>query len=485
MIAGLKAYPSLKESGVPWLGGVPAHWEVRKLRSLLEPVTERNRPDLPLLSVVREKGVIRRDTTNKDENRNFIPDDLGNYKVVVAEQFAVNKMKAWQGSYGVSQHDGIVSPAYFVFAVSGVASKFFHSAIRSRAYVSFFAQASDGVRIGQWDLSQARMKEIPFFVPPLPEQAAIVRFLVHGDRQIRRYIRTKQKLIELLEEQKQATIHRAVTRGLDPNARLRPSGVEWLGDVPELWELRRVRSCLVDSRTGTWGSDPTEDNKEDHVICVRVADFNIGRLRVAETKLTVRAVSGAARASRLLEMGDILLEKSGGGEAEPVGRVVLFSLGIPAISSNFITRLRPDRSLVEPEFLLNVLAAMQATRRNVPCIKQTTGIQNLDEREYLSYEIAVPPLHEQRHLLTELGTSLAPITLGIGRANAEVDLLYEYRTRLFADVVTGKLDVREAAAALPHEIDEEEPLQDEVEMVDADDESDREEVGVELEEVEA
>lgn len=179
MIADLKPYPAMKDSQVPWLGEVPAHWNVRKLRNILRRVTERNQPDFPLLSVVREKGVILRDMTSTDKNHNFIPDDLTNYKVVRAGQFAMNKMKAWQGSYGVSQHDGIVSPAYFVFDVIGVDGQFFHAAIRSRAYVPRFTQASDGVRIGQWDLREARLKEIPFLLPPMSEQAAIVRFLDH------------------------------------------------------------------------------------------------------------------------------------------------------------------------------------------------------------------------------------------------------------------------------------------------------------------
>ncbi len=243
----LKPYPEYKDSGVPWLGVVPAHWNVRKLRGMLRRVTERNRPDLPLLSVVRERGVIRRDTSTRDENHNFIPDDLSNYKVVRPGQFTMNKMKAWQGSYGVSQYEGIVSPAYFIFDLAEVTGRFFHTAIRSQAYVPAFTQASDGVRIGQWDLSEPRMREIVFAIPPLPEQTAIVRFLDHADRRIRRYIRAKQKLIKLLEEQKQAIIHRAVTRGLDPKVRLKPSGVEWLGEVPEHWEVSRVKNeflCL-------------------------------------------------------------------------------------------------------------------------------------------------------------------------------------------------------------------------------------------------
>ena len=254
----LHPYPAYKPSGVEWLGDVPAHWDVRQLRNVLTGTNMRNQPDLPLLSVLRERGVILRDVSNSEENHNFIPDDLTNYKVVKNGQFAMNKMKAWQGSYGVSQSDGIVSPAYYVFDVQEVGQSYFHAATRSIAYVPFFAQASDGVRIGQWDLSQPRMREIPFLVPPAPEQRAIVRYLDHVDRRIRRYVGAKRKLIALLEEEKQAVVNRAVTRGLDPNVRLKPSGVEWLGDVPEHWETFRVGHFSAKSRqrfhTFTWQS---------------------------------------------------------------------------------------------------------------------------------------------------------------------------------------------------------------------------------------
>ena len=198
-MVGFFPYASYTPSGVEWLGDIPQHWQVRKLRSFLAGINERNRPDLPLLSVVREQGVILRDVTNPGTNHNFIPDDLSNYKFVKSGHLAMNKMKAWQGSYGVSRYDGIVSPAYFVFHLRGVDGSFFHSAIRSKAYVPFFAQASDGVRIGQWDLSQERMRWIPFLLPPLIEQRAIVRYLDHVDQRVRRYVRAKERLIGLLE----------------------------------------------------------------------------------------------------------------------------------------------------------------------------------------------------------------------------------------------------------------------------------------------
>ncbi len=191
---------SFRKTDFPLLDQVPAHWTIAKLRTLLQPVNNRGGNDLPLLSVTREKGVIKRNITSKDENHNYIPEDLSNYKVVGNGQFAVNKMKAWQGSYGVSKFNGLVSPAYFVFDLKGVNPDFFHHAIRSKAYVPFFWQASDGIRVDQWDLSTQRMKEIPFLIPPLEEQNAIVRYLNHMDNLIKRYIRAKQKEIRLLEE---------------------------------------------------------------------------------------------------------------------------------------------------------------------------------------------------------------------------------------------------------------------------------------------
>ena len=323
MTSELGPYKAYKASGVEWLGKVPEHWDVRKLRRALRVMTERNRPELPLLSVVREKGVVLRDVSNNDDNHNYIPDDLTNYKVVQRGHFAMNKMKAWQGSYGVSKFGGIVSPAYFVFNVDGVDGDYFHIAIRSQAYVPYFTQASDGVRIGQWDLSLARLREIPFSVPPLPEQVAIVRYLDHADRRIRRYISAKQKLIKLLEEQKQVLIHRAVTRGLDPNVRLKPSGVEWLGEVPEHWEvvaLKRVLRQLVDCEHKTAPAVGESDYR-----VVRTTAVRYGRLRWKGTYCTNANAFRDWTKRGIPEPGDVIFTREApAGEAciVPEGKAV-------------------------------------------------------------------------------------------------------------------------------------------------------------------
>ena len=199
--AKMTPYPEYKATNLPWLPQIPAHWEIKKLRNILFSVSEKNHPEASLLSVVREKGVILRNTENKEENHNYIPDDLSNYKYVHQGQFAMNKMKAWQGSYGISKFNGIVSPAYFVFNLLGVKPDFFHHAIRSKFYVPYFGQASDGIRVGQWDLSIPRMKEIPFVIPPTTEQEQIVRYLDSMTAKINKLIRAKKKICDLIFEE--------------------------------------------------------------------------------------------------------------------------------------------------------------------------------------------------------------------------------------------------------------------------------------------
>ncbi|ELC0837564.1 restriction endonuclease subunit S [Klebsiella michiganensis] len=209
---GLEPNVLMKDSGLDWIGKIPEHWELTKLGSCLSPVSIKNCPDLPLLSITRELGVIERDVEDQDSNHNFIPDDLSGYKKIEKGQFGMNKMKAWQGSYGVSKYTGIVSPAYFVFNFTkAIDPEFFNWAIRSKLYVSFFGSASDGVRIGQWDLSKDRMKAIPFILPSKEEQTQIANFLDKKNVQIDEAIVIKEQQIEKVKEYKKILINRVVT----------------------------------------------------------------------------------------------------------------------------------------------------------------------------------------------------------------------------------------------------------------------------------
>ena len=215
VIKGLNKYVKMKYSGVNWLGDVPESWRIVKLRQILHSVSEKNHPELPLLSVVREKGVIVRDVDDIESNHNYIPDDLSNYKVVRKNQFVINKMKSWQGSYGVSSYTGIVSPAYFIFDIDFPNLEYFQYAIRSKSYVNFFAQASDGIRVGQWDLQMDKMKEIPFLIPPEEEQREIVNAIKRIQPKCDSQIDNIQRGITILHELKNKIISDVVTGKLD------------------------------------------------------------------------------------------------------------------------------------------------------------------------------------------------------------------------------------------------------------------------------
>ena len=208
---GLDHNITMKESGISWIGKVPKHWEIKSLRNFIKLVSIKNHGDEQLLSVTREKGVIIRDTSSKEENHNFIPEDLSGYKFVVKGQFVINKMKSWQGSYGVSQFTGIVSPAYYVCDLRFPYKEFFSIAIRSKVYIPFFTQYSKGIRVDQWDLSPIALKTIPFVMPSIEEQKAIVDHINKKKAKVDKMISSIQAEIYHLKEYKQSLISDVVT----------------------------------------------------------------------------------------------------------------------------------------------------------------------------------------------------------------------------------------------------------------------------------
>jgi type I restriction enzyme, S subunit len=239
VIAGLKPYPAMKDSGVPWLGRMPEHWEAKRGKTLLRCIDIRSATGKEeLLTVSSDRGVVPRSSTTVTM---FKAESYLGYKLCWPGDLVINSLWAWARGLGVSRHHGIISSAYGVYRLLPPYvdySAYIHELVRSTPFNWELQVRSKGIWISRLQLTDEAFLGAPFPLPPPAEQAAIVRFLDHADRRIRRYIRIRQKLIKLLEEQKQAIIHHAVTRGLDPNVRLKPSGVEWLGDVPEHWEMR-------------------------------------------------------------------------------------------------------------------------------------------------------------------------------------------------------------------------------------------------------
>ncbi|MEF8730111.1 MAG: restriction endonuclease subunit S [Accumulibacter sp.] len=472
MIAGLGPYPVMKDSGVPRLGEVPSDWNVQRIKRLFREKDERSGDGHGLLlSLTRARGLLPQAEAS---NRLASAPDLSKYKVCRPGELVMNRMQAWSGMFAVSEYEGLVSPDYSVFAATErFELRFFEQLFKTPLVVDQFAQASKGVGSGFNRLYTPEFGAIPVAFPPLPEQAAIVRFLDHADRRIRRYIRAKQKLIKLLEEQKQAIIHRAVTHGLDPNVHLKPSGVEWLGDVPEHWKVMRVKQVTQVLR-GKFTHRPRNDPSlyDGQYPFIQTGEVARAGKSIASFRQTLN--ERGLTVSKLFPAGTLLMTI-----AANIGDVAIldFEACFPDSVVGFVPSAR-----VERDFLYYLFVAMKPELlREAPV--NTQGNLNVDRIG--ARAIALPPEIEQQAIVRWIEASCASLTGAVEKAGGEVSLLREYRTRLIADVVTGKLDVREAAARLPEEAEELEPLDEAEALGEVEGESTADDLDAESEEAEA
>ncbi len=473
MITDLKPYPAMKDSGVPWLGEVPAHWDVFPNRAVFTEVKERDHPDADMLSVTITRGVIRQrallDGSSKKDGSN---QDKSAYKLVRPGDIAYNKMRAWQGALGVSEYQGIVSPAYVVQRPCGGSdARYLHYLLRTPVFAKEAERWSYGITSDMWSLRPEHFKMIYSCLPPLAEQAAIVRFLDYMDRRIRRYIRAKQTLIKLLEEQKQAIIHHAVTRGLDADVRLKPSGVEWLGDVPAHWEVRFLGRCLRRIDQG-WSPVAAEgDISPDQWAVLTLSSVKQG----AFNSRAIKPVQLSAKIPEGIEIedGDLLLTRS--NTRKLVGDVcIVKNARSKTLICDLIYRLTPESTILCSSFLMLMLLSQFGRRQIERDARGSSGtMPKIAQRHIRSWRVVVPPHEEQRSIVRDIEVTSKDIDAAIDRANREISLLREYRTRLIADVVTGKLDVREAAARLPNETELVEPASED-ELLDNGSEADAE-----------
>ena len=269
---------------------------------------------------------------------------------------------------------------------------------------------------GIQNLDSATYLDEPVAFPPLAEQRAIVRFLEHVDWRVRRYVRAKERLIGLLEEEKQAIINQAVTRGLDPSVRLKASGVEWLGDVPEHWEVRRLKTiCAMKSGDGI-----TAESIE------------------ATGEFPVYGGNGIrGYSSDFTHDGEFALI---GRQGALCGNVHIARGRIWASEHAVVASLRPGHSI---DWFGSVLHVMNLNQYSISAAQPGLAVERI-----LNLSLPVPPVSDQRRIAAHLGKVIDEIDVGIVRARRQLELIQEYRTRLIADVVTGKVDAREAAAGL-------------------------------------
>lgn len=422
----MERYSSYKDSGVSWIGDIPEHWEVKQLRSFLTLFSEKGHGDAQLLSVTREQGVIERDKEDQEENHNFVPDDLSGYKYIEKGDFAINKMKAWQGSYAVSEYNGIVSPAYFTCKLKGVNKDFFSKAIRSKVYVPFFTQYSKGIRVGQWDLNPNALKSIPFFLPTPDEQSVIVKYIDDKTSKIDAYVADKEKEIELLQELKQKTIADAVTKGLNPDAKMKDSGISWIGEIPEHWETYRF-AIICKSKSIC--------NCEEEELLSVYLDRGVIRFSDDSSKRT-NPTSKDLSKYQLVEEGDFVLNNQQAWRGS-VGVSRYRGIVSPAY---FIFELS---SIINRNFANYMFRSSAYVSYYYICSKGIGSIQrNLDWNSLKQQKMAIPPLDEQRAIFYYIEEKCQKIDSLTTELQSEIDYLKEYKQRLIADCVTGQVNVQ-------------------------------------------
>lgn len=433
MSAHLNAYPEYRDSGTGWLGGIPSHWKTLRAKYLLKERDLRSASGSEqLLRVSQYTGVTERKSTDGSDEPDTRAASLVGYKRVMKDDLVINIMLAWNGSLGVSEFDGICSPAYCVYSFrNDVLPHYYHHLLRSPEYKCRIKASSTGVVESRLRLYTDDLNRIELLLPPPEEQTAIVKYLDHADRRIRQYIAAKRRLIALLSEQKQALIHRAVTRGLDPAAPLRPSGISWLGDIPAHWEVKRSKYLFreVDERSETGAETHLSMSQKHGLIPNSEMDAK-------------RMISESYAGGKLCDMGDLVLNR------------LKAHLGVFALSPQHGV-ISPDYTVLRPisemdaryfEAVYRTPACRVELRKRAKGIVQ--GFWRLYTDDFYDIRMPIPPVEEQRQIMLRLDAELAELNHAIARVEREIDLLREYRTRLIADVVTGKLDVR-AAAALP------------------------------------
>lgn len=337
---------------------------------------------------------------------------------------------------------GGISPDYTLLRliVDKRYSRYLKYALKSHYVIGQLGVFKTGVRMGlrlQWN----KVRYCTVDLPSLPMAIALADYLDTETGRIDALVAKKARFIELLREKRQATVARAVTKGLDANAPMMNSGVDWLGMVPAHWNVSRFKHSTTSCQNGLWGSDP---NGVDDIECVRVADFDRPTLSINAEIPTLRAITKRERIGRLLRLGNLLLEKSGGGESQPVGQVVLYGREGQAICSNFVAKIELAPGM-DYRFWTYQHHAAYTARVNVKSIKQTSGIQNLDQHQYLDELAVFPTFEEQGEISDYLDRTTSRIDTLIAKTERSIELLREHRTALITAAVTGKIDLRSAA----------------------------------------
>ena len=480
MSVDLKPYPAMKDSGVPWLGAVPEHWEVRRLGTSVHGCINgiwgndpNGREDLPCVRVADFDRARLRVRLAKPTLRAVAPGERKR-RLLKKSDLLLEKSGGGDlqpvGVVMLYDHDIEAVCSNFVarMPVSARCNSSYLTYLHSHLYAIRLNVRSIKQTTGIQNLDSSSYLGEPVAFPPLSEQAAIVRFLDHADRRIRRYIRAKQQLITLLEEQKQALIHRTVTGQVDvrtgqPYPAYKPSGVEWLGDVPAHWEtwqighLGQVGNGSTPSRSnmGYWdgGTYPWLNSSSVNHRRITQADQFVTDLALRECHLPQ------------VQPGSVLVAITGQGKTRGMSAV----LDTETTINQHVAYVTPRNDMIGAEYLQ---LALSAAYRELRAISDDSGSTKgaLTCWDISHFRVPLLPSVEQAKIIQVTRQATRTLESASAKAAQEVMLAREYRTRLIADVVTGKLDVLEAAARLPDEVEELEPLDEADALIDGEEE---------------
>ncbi|MGD9983454.1 MAG: hypothetical protein AB7S51_04755 [Porticoccaceae bacterium] len=449
MIADLKPYAEYEDSGLPWLGQVPGHWEVRPAFGAFVPNRERNHgmKEKTVLSLSYGRIVIK----PAEKLHGLVPESFETYQIVNPGDIVLRTTDLQNDHtslrVGLVRDRGIITSAYLALrATPGVNPEFGFQFLNvwdtSKAIYGY----GSGLR---QNLDFSHFKRMPVAVPPPDEQAAIVRFLDWANGRLERTIRAKRKVIALLNEQKQAIIHRAVTRGLDPSVPLKPSGIPWLGDIPQHWEVQRLRTLVhsIDQGVSPLAVGFLAEGESWGVL--KSGCVNRGVFRETEHKQLARGFE--IDPEIVVKVGDVLISRACGSPSlvGSVGRVKSLRYKLILSDKTFRARFRDH---IDVEFMVFAMNCRYYRHQVEQAISGAEGMaNNLPLSSLRDFSFAIPPADEAAAIAGDLESQTAGLQDTAARLEREIELLREYRTRLVADVVTGKLDVRAAALLLPDE----------------------------------
>ena len=418
----------MKDSGVEWIGEIPKEWKIDKIKYHLKRNEPKNHGNAIVLSVYRDYGVIPKDS--RDDNHNVTSEDTSKYKYVKKGQLVINKMKAWQGSLAVSDYNGIVSPAYFIydFTDEEYNHKYFHYLVRS-CYKEEFKRISGGIREGQWDLSPEAFANTLALLPPLVEQKYIANYLDIQCSEIDATAEDIQKEISLLEEYKKSVITEAVTKGLNPDAEMKDSGIEWIGEVPKHWGTIRIGNAF------------SIRNERNYLPMEQVQLLSLysgkGVFPTGEEGTTNRGNHAQTVADyKIVKKNDIVVN---------IILAWMGSLGISnynGVVSPAYDVYIPNEEKVVPHYYHYVFRTSGIANE---CYRYGRGIMMMRWRTYSSefkrIHVPFPPLEEQQQIADFLDSKCSEIDAIIADKKRQRGILAEYKKSLIYEYVTGKKEV--------------------------------------------